>query len=110
MKIRDHRQTETLIDAEVVDVLSYLSDKEDKAGDEYTLAVDNLKSLQESKAMEVSMETDKTSIRSEFMSGLAKGALYTAGVLVIYKFDATGEHVLNQSEKGFLKALPRPKL
>ncbi len=109
MKIRDHRKTAELVDAEVVDVMEYLDTEPNKASENYTQAVQNLHTLQESKQIEVQMAQEKQTLISEFTRGLAGGVVAGAGIGLIWYSEATGEVMLNQSEKSFIKDLKNLK-
>ena len=108
MRLRDHRETARLLDAEQADILEYLDGK-DKAGEEYTAAAQNLKTLEETKKMEVDMIHEKESLLSEFVRGVAAGALSAGTVFIIWNSEKNGSVMLNQSDKGFIRDASRFK-
>lgn len=109
MRLRDHRETAKLVDGEQADVMEFLDGQPDKSSDAYTKAVANLKTLEETKKMEVEMIHDKESLASEFLRGVAGGGVSAAMIYLIWHSEATGDVMLNQSNKGFLKDASRLK-
>ena len=114
MKIRDHKQTMDLIDAEQTDIIEYMDSKVDKGSKEYYLAARSHKTLAESKKLEAEIIQGQESIIADLIKGFTAGALLTAGTLVINRGEVTGEKVLDNNEKGRVRFLatsliPRPR-
>ena len=103
MKLRDHRKTEMIIDGEEVDVVAYLDKIKDKSSDEYTQAVMNLNVLEETRKLRSDTIAEKTSLASEFFRGMVGGAVSAGAIYMIWHSEATGDVMLNTSNKGFIK-------
>ena len=103
MKLREHQQTEAVIDAEEVSIAAYLNKINDKSSDEYTKAVMNLKTLEETRKLRSDTIAEKTSLASEFFRGMAGGAVSAGAIYMIWHSEATGDVMLNTSNKSFIK-------
>lgn len=103
MKLREHQQTESLIDGEEAAIVVYLDGIENKSSDEYTKATTNLKTLEEARKLRSDTIAEKESLASEFFRGMAGGAVSAAAIYMIWHSEATGDVMLNTSNKGFIK-------
>ena len=105
MKLREHHLTAELIDGEETSILAVMAEShaQDKSSEEYTQAVNNLKTLQEAKKLEIDMINERESLASEFFRGMAGGALSAGLIYLIWSNEAGGDVMLNTSDKSFIK-------